>query len=162
MQLLQFTLVLLVSVLCVVKGQNYCDNSLCGGRSHIACRHSGVSLKFSPKDYFIHKYLNFWTAFRKYMSRGSAPSSPVQRSEANNSQHTQFPQVNIEWVKRIRLKLISKTLRRLEIKSQVEEFEATAAQVEWQQWWVSFFSLFRKQSRCLTRIAGIETLCSEF
>jgi hypothetical protein len=35
-------LVLVISVLCVVKAQNYCDNSLCNGNQHIACRHSGV------------------------------------------------------------------------------------------------------------------------
>lgn len=40
---IELVLAALVSLLCVVNAQNYCDGSLCRGSSHIACGHSGVS-----------------------------------------------------------------------------------------------------------------------
>lgn len=42
MQSIQLVLLALVSLLCVVKAQNYCDSNLCHGRQHIGCRNSGV------------------------------------------------------------------------------------------------------------------------
>lgn len=90
-------LVLVISALCLVKAQDYCDNTLCNGVSHLACRHSGV--RITKENFFPGLILNIRTVVFFFLPLGSPHSSLGKRRKANNSQHAQFSQVNIDCAK---------------------------------------------------------------
>lgn len=75
MKLNELIFALLIGAVCVVRGQNYCDRSLCNGNSHVGCLHSGVRLKF--QWFFSDQYWIIQIVICKFVPGGSSLSSTV-------------------------------------------------------------------------------------